>query len=196
MTTTEPLGTFPDRHTFRLELTYPHPPSRVWQAITDPEQLRVWFLPMELDLRLGGRVALTWYGQPEGVPPAEATITQLEPERVLAYRFAAGPWEWPPSTLRFELTPEGDGCRLVFTQRMAPDFLPTWRDMARLHIAGPGTHNPGACAGWQGMFQEGLARVLTGRMEGVTGPEDQARMAARTAAYEPLIRRLATAPGD
>ena len=195
MTTTEPLGTFPDKHTFRLELTYSHPPSRVWQAITDPEQLRVWFMPMELDLRLGGRVLLTRYGQPEDVPAAEATITQLEPERVLEYRFMPGPWEWPESTLRFELTPDGDGCRLVFTQRMAPDFMPTWRDMARLHIAGPGTHNPGACAGWQGMFQEGLARVLDGRTARTYDPADRATMAARTAAYEPLVRPLAAPPG-
>ncbi len=188
MTAVEPLGMFPDKHTFRLELTYPHPPSRVWKAITEPEHLAVWFLPMELDLRVGGRALLTWYGQLDGVPAAEATITELEPERVLEYRFEVGPWEWPPSTLRFELTPESGGCRLVFTQRMAPDFMPTWRGMEKLHIAGPGTHNPGACAGWQGMFQDDLARLLDGRTAPVYDAEDMATMATRTAAYEPLVR--------
>lgn len=195
MTAAEPLGTFPDKRTFRLELTYPHPPSRVWQAITDPAELAVCFLPMELDLRLGGRVRLTRYGQPEGVPAAEGTITRLEPERVLEYRFEAGPWEWPPSTLCFVLTPDGAGCRLVFTQQMAPDFLPTWRDMARLHIAGPGTHNHWACAGWQGMFQEGLAWVLDGRSTPVYEAGDRETMVARTAAYELLVRQLATQTG-
>jgi uncharacterized protein YndB with AHSA1/START domain len=29
----------------RLEATYPHPPERVWQAITDPRALEAWLMP-------------------------------------------------------------------------------------------------------------------------------------------------------
>lgn len=192
MTDAEALGTFPDKHTFRLELTYPHPPSRVWKAITEEGHLAVWFMPLELDLKVGGHAVLKDYGQPAGVPPARGTVTVVEPERVLEYHFGRGAWEWPESTLRYELTAEDGGCRLVFTQRLAPDSVPDWRGFDAAQIAGPGTHLPGACAGWQGFFQEGLARYLGGRVSDIYGPDDEVTMAERTGAYEPLIRQLAT----
>jgi uncharacterized protein YndB with AHSA1/START domain len=190
MTDTGALGTFPDKHTFRLELTYPHPPSRVWKAITAEENLAVWFMPLELELRVDGHAVLKDYGQPAGVPPARGTVTVVEAERLLEYHFGAGAWEWPESTLRFELTAENGGCRLVFTQRLAPDSVPEWRGFAKAQIAGPGTHLPGACAGWQGFFQEGLGRDLDGRVTDVYGPDDDVTMAQRAEAYEPMVRQL------
>ncbi|HZU73097.1 MAG TPA: SRPBCC domain-containing protein [Acidimicrobiales bacterium] len=182
-------GSFlPDRHTFRLELTYPHPPGRVWRALTEPEHLAAWFMPLELDLRVGGRAVLVDYGQLEGTPPAEGIVTAVEPERLLEYRFPSGPWEWPPCTLRFELQEEDGRCRLVFSQQLSPDFVPTWRDFDRFQIGGPGTHLPGACAGWQGFFEEGLSRFLEGRVTDIYGDDDDRLMDERSERYEPLVR--------
>jgi uncharacterized protein YndB with AHSA1/START domain len=70
----------------RFERRYNHSVERVWRAITDPDELRHWF--------------------PVDEQPIE--VTESEPPRLLA-------GNWYGTQLRFELTPDGDGCVLVFT---------------------------------------------------------------------------------
>lgn len=36
--------------------TYDHPIEKVWEAITDPEQLKYWFAHIEMDFRTGGEI--------------------------------------------------------------------------------------------------------------------------------------------
>ncbi|HSZ53528.1 MAG TPA: SRPBCC domain-containing protein [Caulobacteraceae bacterium] len=49
------LGGFIDHRTFRFVREYPHPPKRVWSALTEPSQLGVWLWPCEkFEARLGG----------------------------------------------------------------------------------------------------------------------------------------------
>ena len=189
MSSTDARGTFPDRNTFRLETRYPHPPDRVWQAITDPEHLAVWFMPMQIDLRVGGRVLLVDYGQEGKSPPAEGVVTACEPGSLLEYRFDKGEWDWPESTLRYELSVDGDGCRLVFSQTVAPDTV--WAVDPEGQVGGPGTIHPGACAGWEGFFEEGLSRFLAGRRAPLYDEDDDRLMDARTAAYRPRLEALA-----
>src|SRR5687768_16721099 len=104
MTLTDPIGTFPDPHTIRMEMRYPHPPALVWRAITDPASLAVWVKPMELDVRPGGRGAIVDHGQPKGDPPAEGVVAACEPPSLLEIQFPKGVSTWPESTLRYELT--------------------------------------------------------------------------------------------
>ena len=184
---THELGTYPDRHTFQLKTHYPHPPSRVWAAITDPEQLAAWFMPIDIELRVGGRVLLKDYGQEGNAPPAEGRVTALVPEALLEYHFDKGDWEWPESTLRYELSAEADGCALVFTQVIAADFVPTWRDFAALQTAGPGTHVPESSGGWQGFFQEGLSRFLAGREPPLYDAADDELMRTRGEQYRRIV---------
>jgi Activator of Hsp90 ATPase homolog 1-like protein len=77
------------RHTLRFERRLAHPVERVWRALTEPGELPQWF--------------------PSG---AELEVTERVPPRLLA-----GTWHGDP--LRFELTPDGDGCLLVFTHAFA-----------------------------------------------------------------------------
>jgi uncharacterized protein YndB with AHSA1/START domain len=181
------LGTFVDRNTIQFELEYPHPPSAVWSAITDPAALAIWFMPMTMDLRAGGAVTLVYNDTP-GIVPAQGVVTELEPGSVLEYRFEKGPWDWPESVLRFELTPLEDGSRLVFSQRIAPDTV--WSVDTEGQLGGPGTIHPGACAGWQGFFEEGLARFLNGRTAPIYDDADDDVMAARTERYRQLTIEL------
>jgi uncharacterized protein YndB with AHSA1/START domain len=183
----EPIGTFPDRNTFRLEIHYPHPPSLVWRAITEPDALQTWFMAMTIEPRVGGAVSLKHTSRPE-IDRAHGVVTVFDVESVFEYSFPdAGREQWPESVLRFELTPDDHGCRLVFTQRLAPGALAR-EDLAHLQIAGPGTLIPGTCAGWEGFFREGLERFLGGRREALYDDGDDTLMDIRATGYEKLVR--------
>jgi uncharacterized protein YndB with AHSA1/START domain len=66
-----------------------HPPEKVWQALTDPAQLREW-APFEVDRSLGavGTVKLTWMGNPTAL---ETKVTRADAPKVLEYGDAK--WE-------------------------------------------------------------------------------------------------------
>jgi uncharacterized protein YndB with AHSA1/START domain len=67
----------------------------VWDAVTDPERLRRWFLPISGDLRVGGTFQL------EGNAGGE--IRRCEPPRLLEVTFGS-----EVSLVRLRLTPDGD----------------------------------------------------------------------------------------
>jgi hypothetical protein len=67
--------------TVTLERRYPADVPDVWQAITDPERLRRWFLPITGDLRAGGNFQL------EG--NAGGDILTCEPPRHLSVTFGS-----------------------------------------------------------------------------------------------------------
>ena len=58
MTDNDALCRFIDRDTVEYVRTYPHPIERVWNAITDPAQMSIWFGPIQFEPRLGERDAL------------------------------------------------------------------------------------------------------------------------------------------
>src|SRR5262249_24496106 len=75
-------------------------PEQVWQALTDPAQLREW-APFDVDGSLGTlgtTVNLTWVGT---LTPIETKVTRADPPNVLEY-----------GDMRWELEPVGSGTRL------------------------------------------------------------------------------------
>jgi uncharacterized protein YndB with AHSA1/START domain len=98
------------RPALRFERHLKHPPEVVWRAITDPEQLNAWYpiRALAIDLRVGGRIDF------DGM---HAVVTQLDPPKVFAFSEHAPPEMHRESDdlIHFELTPDGNGCRLVFT---------------------------------------------------------------------------------
>jgi uncharacterized protein YndB with AHSA1/START domain len=40
------------------EETYPHPPERVWRALTDPAELGSWLMPTDFTAKAGSRFTL------------------------------------------------------------------------------------------------------------------------------------------
>ena len=54
-----------------------HSPEKVWQALTDPAQLREW-APFVVDENLGavGTVNMTWVGRPQ--QPLATTVTRAD----------------------------------------------------------------------------------------------------------------------
>ena len=95
-----------------------HPPAQVWQALTDPAQLREW-APFDADRSLGsvGTVSLSTVGTPAPVI-SQARVTRAEPPRLLEYR-------WGDQDLRWQLEPIGDGTRLTLWHNIERGFI-TW----------------------------------------------------------------------
>ncbi len=82
-----------------------HAPEKVWQALTDPAQLREW-APFDADGSLataGATVKLTTVGTPL---VSETRVTRAEAPRELVY-------DWGGREVRWELEPLGGGTRLT-----------------------------------------------------------------------------------
>ncbi len=83
-----------------------HPPAKVWQALTDPAELREW-APFDADRSLGsvGTVTLTTVGTPTPVV-SESRVTRVEASKLLEY-------SWGDNDMRWQLEPLGAGTRLT-----------------------------------------------------------------------------------
>ena len=124
-----------------------HPPERVWQALTDPAQLREW-APFDAARSLGTlgtTVKLTTVGAPTPLV-SETTVTRADAPNVLEYT-------WGGFDMRWKLEAVGDGTRLTL-----------WTNIDRRFIS------MGA-AGWHICFDV-LDRLLGGTPIGrIVGPE-------------------------
>ena len=116
--------TFPDRIERSIEL--PHPPDRVWTALTTAEGLAAWFGDRaEIDLRPGGVGTLTW--------TAEGHCQDVRVERVeeptafgFTWRIDGLPRDDPRRTyVEFVLEPTPTGTRLHLVEtgfaQLGPD---------------------------------------------------------------------------
>ena len=99
-----------DKWTLILVRELRHAPEKVWEALTDPAQLREW-APFEVDGSLGtvGTVNLTWMGTPT---PIETIITRADAPNVLEYGDA-----------RWELAASGRGTRLTLWHKIDRRFI-------------------------------------------------------------------------
>jgi uncharacterized protein YndB with AHSA1/START domain len=114
-----------------------HSPKTVWQALTDPEQLREW-APFEADGSLGkvgSTVKLTAVGAP-GTQVSETKVTRADAPKMLEYN-------WGDHDIRWELEALGSGTRLTL-----------WHNIDRRYIS------MGA-AGWHICFDV-LDHLLSG----------------------------------
>lgn len=88
-----------------------HSPEKVWQALTDPAQVREW-APFVVDGNLstvGATVNLTWVGNPT---PIQTKVTRAEPPRFLEY-----------GDQRWELQPSETGTRLTLWSNIDRRFI-------------------------------------------------------------------------
>jgi hypothetical protein len=88
-----------------------HSPEKVWQALTDPAQLREW-APFVADGNLGtvgATVNLTWLGAPT---PIETTVTRADAPRLLEY-----------NDIRWELEALGGCTRLTLWHGIDRRFI-------------------------------------------------------------------------
>lgn len=156
----QPLAQFVDRDTMRYERRYPHPVERVFDAVSTAEHLEAWMLPVtRVERRVGGRCSFTW-GSPEEDFAQVGEVTEFDPPHAITYTFAE-----PTGSMRFLLTPDGDGTVLHFTLHWpVPDDKPLEpEDYPGGDLpAGPGTAwRPGFLAGFHD-FLDDLSLFLDG----------------------------------
>jgi uncharacterized protein YndB with AHSA1/START domain len=109
------LGSFVDRYTFRYEREYPHPPERVWEAITTADHMDAWFMPRnKIEPKLGGRFAFGFGNDPGA--EWSGVISEFEPPRVVEFRYNNG------NRLRYELHAIEGGTRLCLVDAYDPAF--------------------------------------------------------------------------
>jgi uncharacterized protein YndB with AHSA1/START domain len=137
------IGKDGDQWTLILVRELHHSPEKVWQALTDPAQLREW-APFDADRSLAsvGPVKLSTVGTPQ---VAETTVSRAEARKLLEFSWGG--------QLRWELEPLGSGTRLTL-----------WHNIDRGFIAW-------GAAGWHICFdvlERFLAAEPIGRM---VGPE-------------------------
>ena len=91
----------------RREIVLPAPRDEVWEALTEPARLADWFAnDVDLDLRPGGGASFRWSNGEERT----ATVTEVEPERRLAF-------EWDDEgQVEFTLTTTPTGTRLTVVE--------------------------------------------------------------------------------
>ncbi|MCC3356074.1 SRPBCC family protein [Bacillus sp. REN16] len=107
-----------------FERHYPHSIDEVWAMLTDNDKLPTWFAELKVDeLRNGGRYLFDMgNGNFE-----EMTITDFSDRSVLEFT-------WADDSVRFELTPEQEGCKLLLIETITKLTDHTPRDLAGWHV--------------------------------------------------------------
>jgi uncharacterized protein YndB with AHSA1/START domain len=106
-----------DKWTLILVRELRYSPEKVWEALTDPAQLREW-APFDADAslgKLGSKVKLTTVGAP--VPRvSETTVTRADAPEVLEYK-------WGDFDMRWELEASENGTRMTLWTNIGHRFI-------------------------------------------------------------------------
>jgi uncharacterized protein YndB with AHSA1/START domain len=92
----------------------PHPPAKVWRALTDPELLAQWLLPaIGFELAPGTDFKFQTQAYPGWDGTVNCRMVEIEPQRKLTYT-----WTVPflDTVVTFTLTPTATGTRLSLVQ--------------------------------------------------------------------------------
>jgi uncharacterized protein YndB with AHSA1/START domain len=122
------------------EVRYPHPPERVWRALTDAAELSAWLMPNDFTPREGARFRLD--ARPDHPEPFDCDVIEVDPPHRLRTRwFIRG----KPTIVTFELRGDDGGTVL----RVEHDGLSS-------------SERPKFDGGWGARFTIDLADVLSG----------------------------------
>ena len=113
-----------ESYTALYERHLKHSVEEVWSMLTNNEKLQQWFSELRIaDLRKDGLVK---FDMQDGTF-IDMKILDYEPLKVLAF-------EWDKDTVRFELSPITDGCRLTFIETISSFTEQTIKDLAGWHV--------------------------------------------------------------
>ncbi|MCX5000807.1 SRPBCC family protein [Streptomyces longwoodensis] len=158
-----------------LRRTYDSAVEDVWDAVTDPDRIKRWFMPISGDLRVGGTFQL------EGNAGGE--ILACEPPRLVRLT-----WGGPRSIVELRLVEDGDGTALELDHTVPIEMA---QSGAGALWVGPG---------WDGALM-GLSLFLSGESIGdptvmAASGEVQAFSKESVGAWAAAVDRSGTATAD
>lgn len=131
-----------------LEYDLPHPPAKVWRALTEPELLAKWIMNNDMVPQVGHNFTFRmeptqWW---DGIVYCE--VLELVPEQRLSYTWKGGPANMQIDTVvTFTLTPTASGGTLLALEHSG--FVPSNKFAF-----------DGAGQGWKQMMGVRLGEVL------------------------------------
>lgn len=105
-----------------FEAFYPHPPERVWQALTDPASIGKWLLPTNFKPLIGFRFRFENLARGKKTT-VESEVVELKAGETLAYTWDDGE-AGSPSVVRWNLRPVEGGTRLTLEHVSAEPVAP------------------------------------------------------------------------
>jgi uncharacterized protein YndB with AHSA1/START domain len=122
----------------RIVRDYPHPPAKVWRALTDPALIALWGCDLGIPARLGTRFRFFGKANPRWRGFVECELLEVRAPSVLRYSWVGNAKE-EPTYVTFTLEPYAGGTRVSFEHAGftgASGFLfaklmmgPGWRKM-------------------------------------------------------------------
>jgi uncharacterized protein YndB with AHSA1/START domain len=100
-----------DKPILRFERFLPRPIDDVWRAVTDPEEMRVWF-PTRIEVdRWETGATLRHHFDDQPLDPIPGTVVECAPPHRLVFT-------WGEDTIGFELSPADGGTTFVLTEEL------------------------------------------------------------------------------
>lgn len=97
--------------TLRFEFSLDHKPGKVWRALTEPELLEQWLLPMVGSIAdVGARFTFVTDPQPGWDGIVHCRLLSMSPGREISYAWVVGEMD---TVVTFTLEPTESGTRLV-----------------------------------------------------------------------------------
>ncbi|MBC6460437.1 SRPBCC family protein [Actinomadura sp. HBU206391] len=102
------------RGSIEVDEFLPHPPRKVWRALTDPDLLARWLMPSDFKPVVGHRFTFTTRPIPsiEFDGTISCQVLELDEERLLRISWGGGSLD---TTVTWRLAAEGHGTRLFVT---------------------------------------------------------------------------------
>jgi uncharacterized protein YndB with AHSA1/START domain len=151
----------PDGFQVRFERILSFDIETVWSALTDPKKLAIWFTDIEMDFKEGGKMMIQFRDADK--TKSYGKITRIKKPSVFEYA-------WEDELATWELFPEGNNTRLVFTYSKLPD-----------------TYTARVGAGWHILLDQ-LEKALNGHTKpfpfGTPDPESDKMKAVYTDRFE------------
>ncbi|HEX8036005.1 MAG TPA: SRPBCC domain-containing protein [Ktedonobacterales bacterium] len=141
------------------DIFLPHPPERVWRALTDSAAISSWLMPNDFEPRLGHHFTFRTNPMPgvnfDGICHCE--VTELDPPQMLAYTWIGGSLN---TLVTYRLEREGNGTRLHFEHSGFDLDDPVQQASYR------------GMSGWREKLDKALHRVVDEMSEAVPPPHD------------------------
>ncbi|HTV10045.1 MAG TPA: SRPBCC domain-containing protein [Candidatus Aquilonibacter sp.] len=134
-----------------VERIFPHPPEKLWRALTESPLLAEWMMNNDFEPSVGRKFQFRADPAPNWNGIVDCEVLAIDPRRSLSYIWSTGPAEYGMRwTVHFTLTPADGGTQLRMEQSgFRPDQQQAYG---------------GAKYGWQRFFSN-LERVLGGGVE-------------------------------